>query len=64
MTKKDYIAIAKIIDAISNTTRDYDPRCGGAIDEILGELVLALAAYCQDDNPRFDRAKFIIACGY
>jgi hypothetical protein len=61
MTKKDHVAIAKIIDATA--TREHDQH-SNAVNEVLGKIVLALADYCQDDNPLFDRNKFIAACGY
>lgn len=50
MSKKDYIAIAEII------TRTVGPR-----ERPL--LVWALASYLAQDNPRFDRKRFYLACG-
>ena len=52
MTKKDYAIIAK---AIANT---YDISDIGRAS-VANEIARALAA----DNPRFDRNRFLTACG-
>lgn len=53
LTKKDYIAIARILaDA---RVRCYDPM---PINNIMG----GLADYFQQDNPNFDRERFKNAC--
>ena len=51
MTKKHYEAIARIIlqCEMENESRDM--------------LVYMLADYFAQDNPRFDRVRFITACG-
>lgn len=52
MTKKDYIKIAK---AIARTPMDQFAR------SVVAE---ALAKALHEDNPRFDRQRFIEACRY
>lgn len=55
MTKKDYIAIARVLksaefaESTANMTRDYIAR----------EMATMLAR----DNSRFDRDRFLAACG-
>ena len=58
LSKKHYKAIAEIVGSLTVPRFDY-PH-----DPILyrGELVRHLAAYCFEDNPRFDRERFITAC--
>ena len=65
MTKKDF-------ELIANTLRSEDPRTKhyfdmtdwekGAADE-WNTIVLAFANALQTTNPRFDRARFLAACG-
>ena len=57
MTRKDYVAIAA---AICETLK-YHERTD-AIDA-LAFLARDLAATMARDNPRFDRARFLKACG-
>lgn len=54
MTKKDYIAIANAFAALNKITK------GKAIHE---QYCIALANVLQADNPRFDRERFLEACG-
>ena len=59
MTRKDYILIAR---AVSKTYRDCDNHAGDAwfaLDKLVANLAIALA----DDNPRFNRTIFGLACG-
>ena len=53
MTKKDYVKIAQVI----NFTSAWYPA------DKLKELSLNLSEALQADNPRFDRARFLTACG-
>ena len=64
MTRKDYILIANALHAARAKIRQCEPEesiadlCDGvsyAIDYITDAL--------QSDNPQFDRAKFLEACG-
>ena len=52
MTKKDYIKLANLIKEKA-TGNDYI-----FIDDLLDGLCTIL----EDDNPRFDRERFIAAC--
>lgn len=57
MSRKDYVAIAA---AIKKFTDIYD-------DEVSKEVVTGvshnIANVFSDDNPRFDRSRFLQACG-
>ena len=48
MTRKDYIKIAEIIKSM--------PKVNGA-------LAIEFSKMLAEDNPRFDRERFYIACG-
>ena len=54
MTKKDYIAFARMIRVnmrkLDGFTRDF--------------VINSIAQVFENDNPRFNRAKFYEACGY
>lgn len=54
MTRKDFEAIAAIL-------RDHIPVQGEAVDITHADLTSDLADYFKDANPRFDRARFILA---
>lgn len=56
MTRKDYVQLAEALKAAAYALNP--PERAGAI-LAAQEIALALAA----DNPRFDRARFIKACG-
>tara|TARA_B100001123_G_C15166405_1_gene969550 strand:+ start:115 stop:303 length:189 start_codon:yes stop_codon:yes gene_type:complete len=58
MTKKDYVKIAK---AINNNS--YSATKGGMSYLIIEEnLINALCTIFKEDNPNFDRARFLTAC--
>ena len=71
MTRKDYLAIAA---ALKNDAAHLEPNAvykdytkmpqwnAGAYDQ-WHTTVLALASVLASDNPRFDRARFLAACG-
>lgn len=61
MTKKDYIAIAKVV----KETRTSTQIVGRAetISNTCNEIAHGLAVVMQKDNPNFDRNRFLIACG-
>ena len=53
MTRKDYIAVAKIVaDNADSMTPEAHER-----------LVNDFARFMAQDNPRFDRVRFSTACG-
>ena len=54
MTRKDYVAIAKVIS--------HAPRDTPAEDETRAAIAHGLADYMEYDNPNFNRSKFIEAC--
>jgi hypothetical protein len=62
MTKKDYIIIAKVIYKHYGNRIDYYSDSENNL--ALGDLVLELATELAKDNPRFDRSRFLIACGF
>lgn len=63
MTKKDYEAIARTVrgslEAISATELPHTASVREAIKHTAVDLSRIFAA----DNPRFDRARFLKACG-
>jgi hypothetical protein len=69
MTRKDYAAIAAIIrpyTAISpppDPDDDYAAVANGATSQAARIIAHRLADHCAQDNPRFDRARFLAACG-
>ena len=54
MSKKDYVAIAKII---TETTRIDDAK-----SLIKEDFVFCLQNYFKKDNPKFNEKKFLEAC--
>jgi hypothetical protein len=60
MTRKDYEAIAEVI----KDARDYwCPDGANLADPCSLSIACGIAAVMQTDNPRFDRDKFLTACG-
>jgi hypothetical protein len=56
MTRKDYIATADILDTlVATATEESMPHILDAIDEF--------ADMFKRDNERFDRTRFLNACG-
>ena len=56
MTRKDYIATADILEVLVATATDESfPDVQDAID--------SFAEMFAKDNPRFDRKRFVEACG-
>jgi hypothetical protein len=59
MTRKDYIAFAAAFKKeMPGANWDPNKRVQWALD------ILAVAAVLQADNGRFNRARFLTACGY
>jgi hypothetical protein len=58
MTRKDYQAIAEVISTLADKYQFDDGRY------IVSEIASDLAEVLQNDNPRFDRQRFLDACGY
>lgn len=66
MTKKDYIAIAAVIKharkewiELNDHSADYQTAVGDAIEGVATDI----ADMLQRDNDRFDRDRFLEACG-
>lgn len=57
MTKKHFEAIARVLNA------EQSDKTGEARDA-LRDVAIRLAAQFNMDNPRFDRDKFLTACGF
>lgn len=61
MTARDYTAIAAILqsrlESIGNRPAGRDQRA------LVATLARDYATYAQTDNPRFDRGRFLAACG-
>ncbi len=55
MTKKDYVLIA---EAIRRTAQGYKDMDATTLSVAKHELAIAL----ENDNSRFDRARFLAAC--
>ena len=53
MTRKDYIMNAKTIKGHTD----------GKEDHVMRGFALSMVIELQKDNPRFDRARFLTACG-
>lgn len=71
MTKKDYQLIAAAInggtvmfppDAMGHTAESYEAFMAGAKDQAKA-IAETIANRLSWDNPRFDRARFLKACG-
>jgi hypothetical protein len=63
MTKKDYILIAATINARRPKQNESYYGLSVADAETLNALARDFAINLAVDNPRFDRAKFLQACG-
>mgnify|MGYP003135744778 FL=1 len=63
MTKKDYIALARIIKELRKGVAHEKPLNGvdGMRTIILNGVINKLTNYCELDNPRFDKDTFIKA---
>jgi hypothetical protein len=63
MTRKDYEAIAESIRwAYESIEPDYQPNTRDNMRNGISRASIALAEKLKQDNPRFDRARFINAC--
>lgn len=63
MTRKDYVLIAAAIA----DSRETAKRCNGGFSKKDASMLQLTAAKIADalasDNPQFDRARFLTACG-
>lgn len=60
MSRKNYVAIAA---ALKQTRDSYNPGWNPNLFRALNDASKTLADYLESDNPRFDRARFLTACG-
>ena len=56
MTRKDYVAIAAALNAVNDPA---DGNWAAAVSAVAEAIADTMAA----DNPRFDRKRFLDACG-
>lgn len=61
MTRKDYIAIAKVL--LQAQLCASEDKYNSA-EQAIGGVAREIASVFQQDNPRFDRRRFMAACGY
>ena len=66
MTKKDYILIAQSMSLVRE--RYISEQCGGKViptgyTHALNDTAVELARQLGWDNPRFNRVRFLTACG-
>ena len=63
LTKQNYEAIAKIINRYSNKVYQSQKNCYGDPTIHTKNFIIVLSNYFEQDNSRFDRQKFLDACG-
>ena len=63
MTRKDYVLIA---DAIKRTRDNHDVNCEQARASLyaIADAAEAIAYALRRDNSRFEKARFMAACGF
>ena len=64
MTKKDYIKLAELIKDNREYLNDWTKNGIGTPFVPFDRLVNGLCAVLAEDNPRFDKARFLSACNY
>ena len=62
MTRKDFEGLAAILKALKPAWNDYALTYNGAA-KLWKETAIELASWCATQNPRFDRTRFLKACG-
>lgn len=66
MSRKDYIAVAEVVAQTRGEYQDAGITAGeGAL--VTGAMLRTaerLASMFKSDNPRFDRERFLAACGF
>ena len=61
MTRKDYVLIADTIKGSINYEQNFNNNQEKA--DGIKALAITLASTLEADNPRFDRDRFLVACG-
>ena len=60
MTRKDYKLIAGVLNNAIKNWEGFDQE---RPEEVVSMIAKTLSSQLIQDNPRFDRAKFLDACG-
>jgi hypothetical protein len=60
MTRKDYVQIAQVFALHMQVANEMG---AGDQQEVIEDLAGDMAHMLHRDNPRFDRDKFLVACG-
>lgn len=60
MTRKHFEALAAMVRDLASTTADPTQ----AVDIAVRDHADTLAKFCATQNPNFDRARFLKACGF
>lgn len=63
MTKKDYTLIAQSLANLRAKYEQSGPILALVFNGICNDHANAIADVLQSDNPRFDRSRFLEACG-
>lgn len=63
MTRKDYVLIAAAISDSKCMYAGQSPEYARGVRTQFQVTAQKIAAALQSDNPRFDRARFLKACG-
>ncbi|PSH64675.1 hypothetical protein CU103_12390 [Phyllobacterium sophorae] len=65
MTKKHYIAVSDVFRDEMKYLRTFLDRNGNDIaKDHLENVAVQLAIFFKKDNPRFNRERFMTACGF
>ena len=63
MSRKDYVSAAVIIKEQWDYSRTLEKSQGEAVRAVLDSVASNLATMFRIDNERFDRDRFLTACG-
>ena len=63
MTKKDFEAIAAAIRDATEAAVSFRPESADSLRRVHGSMARTIATTLAPTNPRFDRARFLQACG-
>jgi len=64
MTQKDYIRLARVLKDSKQTLTGINPLINQAFESQWKFTINRIAYELQADNPRFNRDRFLNACGY
>lgn len=63
MSRKDYVAIAKAFDYQRQAAECLDPDTRKVAYQTVADCAVAISHVLMADNPRFDKHRFLTACG-